>query len=156
MVVDYNSPKRESKEVMYYTTEWEAKDWLGNTLRHAHESEGKYTQTKDIKTRLNPQTGEHIQEYHMGAPREAYTIPWDKKKANELLTSEKVFGEDSLNITNLGEVQYTVRFPTRNPGRTAFGMQDFLDLKYEKLQELSKTVNSPYLADMERRVNPYK
>lgn len=26
----------------------------------------------------------------------------------------------------------------------------------EKLQELSKTVKSPYLADLERRVNPYK
>ena len=34
IAVDHNSPKRESKEVMYYTTEWEAKDWLGNTLRH--------------------------------------------------------------------------------------------------------------------------
>ena len=26
-------PKRDRKEVMYYTTEWEAKEWLGNTLR---------------------------------------------------------------------------------------------------------------------------
>ena len=157
MAVDHNSPKRESKEVMYYTTEWEAKDWLGNTLRHIHESEGKYTQqTKDIKTRLNPQTGEHIQDYHRGVQRETYTIPWDKKKANELLTSEKIFGEDSLNITNLTEVQYTVKFPSGNPGRTSFEMQDFLDLKYEKLQELSKTVKSPYLADLERRVYPYK
>ena len=26
MAVDHNSPRRESKEVMYYTTEWEAKD----------------------------------------------------------------------------------------------------------------------------------
>ena len=25
MAVDHNSPKRESKEMMYYTTEWEAK-----------------------------------------------------------------------------------------------------------------------------------
>ena len=51
---------------MYYTTEWEAKNWLGNTIRHTHEAEGKYTQqTKDINIRLNPQTGEHIQEYHM-------------------------------------------------------------------------------------------
>ena len=67
MAVDHNSPKRESKEMMCYTTEWIAKDWLGNTLRHTHEAEGKYTQqTKDIKTRLNPQTGEHIQEYHRG------------------------------------------------------------------------------------------
>jgi hypothetical protein len=144
MAVDHTSPKRESKEVMF-------------TLRHTHESEGKFTQqTKDIKTRLNPQTGEHIQEYHRGVQREAYKIPWDKKKANELLTSEKIFGEDSLNITNLAEVQYIVKFPAGNPGRTAFGMQDFLDFKYEKLQELSRTVKSPYLADLERRVNPYK
>jgi hypothetical protein len=92
----------------------------------------------------------------MGSPRDVYSIPWDKKKANELLTSEKIFGEDSINITNLAEVQYTVKFPSGNPGRTAFGMQDFLDFKYEKLQELSKTVKSPYLADLERRVNPYK
>ena len=157
MAVDHNSPKRERKEYMYYTTEWEAKNWLGNTIRHTHEAEGKYTQqTKEINTRLNPQTGEHIQDYHMGSPREAYTIPWDKKKANELLTSEKIFGEDSLNITNLSEVQYTVKFPSGNPGRTSFEMSDFLDFKYEKLQELSKTVKSPYLGDLERRVNPYK
>ena len=52
---------------MYYTTQWEANDWLGNTIRYSHEAEGKYTQqTKQIHTRLNPQTGEHIQEYHMG------------------------------------------------------------------------------------------
>jgi len=157
MAVDWESPKRERKEYMYYTTEWEAKDWLGNIIRCPHESEGKYMQqTKVIKTRLNPQTGEHIQDYNMGSPREAYTIPWDKKTAQNLLSSEKIFGEDSLNITNLSEVQYTVKFPSGNPGRTAFGMQDFLDYKYEKLQELSRTVKSPYLADLERRVNPYK
>ena len=109
-----------------------------------------------MKIKLNPQTGEHIQEYYRGGQRQAYTIPWDKKKANELLTSESIFGEDSLNITNLSEVQYTVKFPSGNPGRTAFEMSDFLDFKYEKLQELSKTIKGPYLADLERRVNPYK
>jgi hypothetical protein len=157
MAVDNESPKRERKEYMYYTTQWEAKDWLGNTIRCSNEAEGKYTQqTKEIKTRLDPETGEHIQEYHRGTARDAYSIPWDKKKANELLTSEKIFGEDSLNITNLAEVQYTVKFPSGNSGRTGFGMSDFLDLKYEKLQELSRTVKSPYLADLERRVNPFK
>jgi hypothetical protein len=159
MAVDWDSPKRERKEYMYYTTEWEAKDFLGNTIRCSHEAEGKYTQqTKQIQTRLNPnsETGEQIQEYHMGVARDAYTIPWDKKKAQEILSNEKYFGEDSINITNIAEVQYTVKFPQGNPGRTAFGMSDFLDLKYEKLQELSKTIKSPYLADLERRVNPYK
>jgi len=157
MAPDWDSPKRERKEYMYYTTQWEAKDFLGNTIRCSNEAEGRYTQqTKEIKTRLDPKTGEHIQEYHRGAARDAYTIPWDKKKANELLTSEKIFGEDSINITNLAEVQYTVRFPSGNPGRTSFGMSDFLDFKYEKLQELSRTIKSTYLADLERRVNPYK
>lgn len=157
MAVDWDSPKCERKEYMYYTTEWEAKNWLGNIIKCTHEAEGKYIQqTKEIVTRLNRETGEHMQDYHMGPPRDAYTIPWDKKKANELLTSEKIFGEDSLNITNLAEVQNTVKFPAGNPGRTSFGMQDFLDFKYEKLQELAKTTKSPYLADLERRVNPYK
>ena len=30
-------------------------------------------------------------------------------------------------------------------------MQDFLDFKYEELQELSKTVKSPYLADLQEK-----
>jgi hypothetical protein len=158
MAIDWDSPKRERKEFMYYTTQWESKDHLGNTIRSNEHIEGRYTQqTKEIRTRLDPnsKTGEHIQEYHRGVAREVYTIPWDKKKANELLTSEKIFGEDSINITNLAEVQYIVKF-SGNPSRTGFGISDFLDFKFEKLQELSKTVKSPYLADLERRVNPYK
>ena len=56
----------------------------------------------------------------------------------------------------MNEVQYIVKFPYGSPARTSFEMSDFLDFKYEKLQELSRTVKSPYLADLERRVNPYK
>jgi hypothetical protein len=158
MAPDWDSPKRERKEFMYYLTQWESKDHLGNTIRSNEHIEGRYTmQTKEIRTRLDPnsKTGDSIQEYHRGVAREVYTIPWDKKKANELLTSEKIFGEDSINITNISEVQYIAKF-SGNPARTAFGMQDFLDFKYEKLQELSRTTKSPYLADLERRVNPYK
>jgi len=55
----------------------------------------------------------------------------------------------------MNEVQYTVKF-SDNPSSTSFEMSDFLDFKYEKLQELSKTVKCPYLPDLERRVNPYK
>lgn len=104
---------------------------------------------------MNPKTGEHLQEYRRGQTKEAYTIPWNKKTADSILTGEKYFGEDSINTTNLAEVQFIVKFPGGNPGRTGFSMQ-FLDFKYEKLQELSRTVKSPYLADLERRVNPYK
>ena len=157
MGTDLDSPKRERREYFYYTTQWEAKDHLNNTIRSNSHTEGKYTQqTKETSTKLNRETGEELVQYIRGPARECYTIPWDKKKANELLTSEKIFGEDSINITNISEVQYTVKFPAGNPGRTSFEMSDFLDFKYEKLQELSKIVKSPYLADLERRVNPYK
>ena len=118
-------------------------------------TEGKYTQqTKVIRTKLNPTTNEEEQYYERDVSKEAYTIPWNKKTADSILTGEKYFGEDSINITNLAEVRYVVKFPGGNPGRTGFSMSDFLDFKYEKLQELSKTVKSPYLADLERRVNP--
>ena len=94
--------------------------------------------------------------YERDVPREAYTIPWNKKTADSILNGEKYFGEDSINITNLAEVQYVVKFAGGNPSKTSFGMQDFLDFNYEKLQELAKTTKSPYLADLERRFNPYK
>ena len=144
MAVDWESPKRERKEYMYYTTQWEAKDHLNNTIKCSHEAEGRdMQQTKKTMTKLNP-NGEELVQYVRTPACELYT----------LLTSEKIFGEDSINITNLTEVQYTVKFQYGNPSRTSFGMSDFLDFKYEKLQELSRTVKSPYLADLERRVNP--
>jgi hypothetical protein len=156
MTVDWESPKRERKEYLYYTTQWEAKDRLGNTIRCSHENEGKYTQqTKHIKTKYNSSSKEEEAYCEKGSPRDVYTIPWNKKTADSILTGKKYFGEDSVNITNIAEVQYIVKF-SGNPSRTSFGMQDFLDFKYEKLQELSRTVKSPYLADLERRVNPYK
>ena len=157
MATDLDSTKRERHEYFYYSTEWEAKDHLHNTIRSNSHTEGVYTkQTRETKTTINRETGEEIVRYIRGPSKQVYTILWDKKKANELLSSEKIFGEDSINITNMNEVQYIMKFPSGNPGRTLFEMQDFLDFKYEKLQELSKTVESPYLADMERRVNPYK
>jgi hypothetical protein len=156
MATDLSSPKRERKEYMYFTTEWQAKDHRNNTLRSNSHTEGKFTQqTKETVTKYNQSTGEELVQYVRGPPRDVLTIFWDKKKANELLTSEKIFGEDSINITNISEVQYIVKF-SGNPSRTAFEMSDWLDFKYEKLQELSKSVKSPYLADLERRVNPYK
>jgi hypothetical protein len=156
MAVDWESPKRERKEYLYYTTQWEAKDHHNNTIRSNSHTEGKFIQqTKFIKTKYNSSTKEEEPYYEKGVPRDAYTIPWNKKTADAILTGEKYFGEDSINISHLDEVQYTVKF-SGNPARTSFGMQDFLDFKYEKLQELSRTVKSPYLADLERRVNPYK
>jgi hypothetical protein len=59
MAVDWDSPKRERKEYLYYTTEWEAKDHHNNTIRSNSHTKGKYTQqTKNIKTKYNSSTKE--------------------------------------------------------------------------------------------------
>ena len=92
MAIDPESPKHEKKEYFYYTTEWSAKDRLGNEINSNTHRVGKYTQqTKIIKTKLNPATNEEEQYYERSRPIEAYTIPWDKKKANELLTREDIW-----------------------------------------------------------------
>ena len=70
------APKRERKEYLYYTTEWEAKDRLGNLIKCSHENEAKYTQqTNHIKTKYNSNTREEEAYYEKGSPRDVYTIP---------------------------------------------------------------------------------
>ena len=99
LAVDWNSPKRERKEYMYFTLQLEAKNFKNNTIKYILENEGKFIeQQKEIQTKRDQKTGEDVDVYVRTTPRDVYTIPWDKKKAQELLSSEKVFGEDSLNI----------------------------------------------------------
>jgi hypothetical protein len=142
---------------MTYTCECEAKDWLGNTIRYVHENEGRFTeQTKEIKTTLDPQTGEHIQQYHKAAPRTSYTIEWDKKKAQDLLTNEKYFGEDTINISDKKECRYTGNFPYGEPSmRTGFGMEDFLNLTQQALYDKARTTESPQLEGLRNKQKPY-
>lgn len=55
MASDWSSSKHERREYMYYTMQWEAQDWLGNSIKHGHEHEGKYVQqTKEIVTVPDP------------------------------------------------------------------------------------------------------
>jgi hypothetical protein len=61
-----------------------------------------------------------------------------------------------LKINGNDKIDSIPRIKSGNTSKTSFGVQDFLDFKYKKLKELSTTVKSPYLADLERRVNPYK
>jgi hypothetical protein len=156
MAVDWDSPKREKKEMMYYSCSWEAKDRLNNLIRSNTHTEGKYMQqTKNTVTKYNPQTNEEVAHYEKGAPREVHTIPWNKKMAESILSGEKYYGEDSLNITNLNEVQYIGKFQG-NPSKTAFTMEDFLNLTQKDLYEKANTTKSPLLAELERSRNPYK
>jgi hypothetical protein len=157
VAVDHSSPTHQRKEWMTYTCECESKDWLGNTIRYSHENEGRFTeQTKEIKTTLDPQTGEHIQQYHKSASRITYTIEWSKKTAQDILSNEKYFGEDTTNITDKNECKYTGNFPYGQPSmRTAFSMEDFLNLTQQALYDKARTTPSPQLDELRRKHNQY-
>ena len=152
---DMTNPKRPRREQMYYTVICEAKNHRNNIIRYTHEHEGKHQeQTKQIRT-MRHSNGEEYDIYVKGVPIDVYTIPWDKKKAEDLIKNEKVFGVDTVNITIPQEVNCVVKFLSGNIGRTKFDLDDFLNLTFEKLQEASKTNESPYLAELRRKNRPY-
>ena len=64
-------------------------------------------QQKETRTKLNP--NEELVRHIRGQPKEVYTIALDKKKTNELLTSEKIFGEGLCKHYQY-EFQYIVKF----------------------------------------------
>jgi hypothetical protein len=118
------------------------------------EGQGKLVeQTKEIQTKtLN---GEEVNVYVRGNPRDTYFMEWDKKKAQDMLTNKKYFGEDTVNITNAAEVQYTVKFPGQNPSRTSFSQEEFMNLTYQALWDKARTTPSPQLEVLKRKQNPY-
>jgi len=155
MAPDWTNPERRKKEYMMVTVNFEAKNTKNVTMNYILEGEGKFVeQTKEIQTKTNSK-GEEFDVYVRGSPRDVYTIPWDKKKAQEILSGEKTYGEDSINITNHAEVQYTVKFPNSNPSRTGFDKEDFMNLTYQALWDKARTTPSPQLEALKRRQNPY-
>jgi hypothetical protein len=123
-------------------------------MNYILEGEGKFAeQTKEMQTKTV--NGEEVNVYVRGAPRGTYTVEWDEKKAQDMLTNKKYFGEDTINITNPNEVVYTVKFPNSNPPRTSFSQEDFMNLTYQALDLKSKTTPSPQLEALKRRQNPY-
>jgi hypothetical protein len=154
MATDWTSPERQRKEYMTYVVNFEAKNIKNVTMNYILEGEGKFIeQQKEIQTKTI--NGEEVNVYVRSAPRDVYTMEWDKKKAQDMLTNKKYFGEDTVNITNPAEVQYTVKFPNSNPSRTSFSQEDFMNLTYQALDLKSKTTPSPQLEVLKGKQNPY-
>jgi hypothetical protein len=154
MAPDWTSPERQRKEYMMTTVNFEAKTIKNVTMNYILEGEGKFIeQQKEIQTKTI--NGEDVNAYVRSAPREMYTMVWDKKKAQDMLTNKKYFGEDAINITNPAEVQYSVKFPNSNPSRTGFDKEDFMNLAYQALWDKARTTPSPQLEALKRRQNPY-
>jgi hypothetical protein len=154
MATDWTSPERQKKEYMTYTVNFEAKDTDNVTMNYILEGEGMYVeQQKEIQRKTV--NGEVVNVYVRSSPRDVYTMEWDKKKAQEMLTNKKYFGEDSTNITSPSEAVYTVKFPGQNPSRTGFSQEDFMNLTYQALYDKARTTPSPQLDELRRKHNQY-
>jgi hypothetical protein len=124
------------------------------TMNYLLEDQGKFVeQTKEMQTKTVK--GEEVNVYVRGAARDTYSMEWDKKKAQDMLTNKKYFGEDTVNITNPSETVYIVKFPHSNPSRTGFDKEDFMNLTYQALWDKARTTPSPQLEALKRRQNPY-
>lgn len=94
--IDWNSPKHEKKEFIYYEERWTAVDFLGIPIENPIDGhiEGKYHEVI-TKPKLDKVTGEHIDNIFNGT-REVYYIPWTKANADEII--EKSAHSDKSNI----------------------------------------------------------
>ncbi len=101
--IDYSTEKNESKQYLYYETEWTAKQWNGNELGPIEHVVGRHKeQTKKLVLGdFDPKTGVQNSQYVMGLPKVVYTIPFTKKAVDDRLKNEHLFGPDSINTTQL-------------------------------------------------------
>src|SRR6476659_1823973 len=129
---DYNTPKHERKEFVYYFEDWNANDWLGIPIDPFSEHlEGKYTEVL-TKPKLDERTGEHVDNVFAGT-RESYYIPFSKKNVDEIIAS-------STKTDRFG-IRYVVKFGSEDSTegmasstRKQFGYDMFL-WPWDKLYE---------------------
>src|ERR1043166_6596593 len=96
---DWNSPKRERKEFIWYEERWTGVNWLGIPIENPLDGhiEGKYT---EVLTRpvLDQRTGEHIDNAFAGT-RVAYYIPWSKKNVDEIIANSAHSDKSGIRFT---------------------------------------------------------
>lgn len=82
--IDYDSPKQERKEFIYYEENWVAKNWFGVAVNPiAGHIEGRYTEVS-TKPMYDERTGGHKDNAFAGT-RERYYIPWSKKNVDDII-----------------------------------------------------------------------
>ncbi len=129
--IDYDDERQQSKEYLYYETEWRAKNWRGNDINPViphvvgmHQEQKLIVQKGDF----NPSTGDQKSWYVKGQPKVVYTIPFTKKAVDQALENEHPFGPDSINTTDKDAIIYYGKLSN------ILGLQNFrcADFTYEQ------------------------
>lgn len=131
--IDYNSPKKERKEFIYYYENWDGKDWTGAELPSVGDHvEGFYfeQQTSPVIERNRvvgqKRTGE----------RKTYYIPYSKKTVDEIIS--KSVGTDRDTII------FVVKNDTFRNGQ--FTYSQFISNTFEGLLKLAMQPGGPMMS----------
>ena len=132
--IDWNSPKRERKEFIWYEERWEGKKWLGVPIKNPIDGhiEGKYLEVVTTP-KLDERTGEHIENTFAGT-RETYYIPWSKKNVDEIIASSTKSDKSGIRFTIMFDMAdspdgFTLKIINY------FSYDQFANWSWEKLRE---------------------
>ncbi len=140
--IDYNSPKREMKEFLYYYENWTGRDWLKRTLSPCTDHlEGKYD---EVITEPVYQQQELIGHKFSGK-RQLYYIPFSKEKVDEII--EKSIGSDKSTIKFLF---------SQEPLGYEFPYDTFVNSSYEELATMLIAPGGPKTILQKQQLEKYQ
>jgi hypothetical protein len=136
--IDWDTPKRERKEYIYYEETWNAKNWLGVDINPITDHfEGKYS---EVVTRpvFDTRTGDHIDNEFAGL-RDRYYIEFSKDKVDEIIKNSSRTNKDNIKFVIKWDQQdsmnQTENMPMVMAMRNVFTYDQFANWSWEKLSQ---------------------
>jgi len=130
---DYDSPKRELKEYLYYYEQWTGSDFIGRTINVGDHLEGSYQEQLLEPAILH---GQHIGDKRNGE-RTRYYIPFSKENVDKIIAKSD------------GSDKHTIRFGCKTErGRFYYSYDEFVNKDFEDLTDLKPQPSDKQLIDL--------
>ena len=131
------------KDFLTYSFDVIGKDWLGNEMR-VPDVEGYYTKPKfQTTTKLNPETGDHIEEKTHNGSKQEYYIELTEKNRKKVI-------EDIINKstgTLIDGITFYGKFPDSPLGKgfrcNLYTYDQFINSSIEELEKLGRKEGGP-------------
>lgn len=135
--------KTVTKDYLTYNTTYEGHDWLGNRIRVTDNIEGIHHKPKFYTTtKINPDTGEYIQEREQSGQETVYTIELTEKNRKKVI--EDIVNKSSSNPENIIYYYHVPQTAKGIPFRCSIYTYDqFINSSMEELENLARKTPSP-------------
>jgi hypothetical protein len=140
---DEKTGKAIKKDMLTYSYDVIGKDWLHNEMRES-DIEGVYTKPEfRTTTRLNPQTGDHIEKREHTGEKQVYYIELTDK--NRKKTIEDIINKSTGTI--IDGIKFYGKFPDTPLGRgfrcDLYTYDQFINSSLEELEKLGRKEGGP-------------